>query len=159
MNRWYDVYAFRIGPAENRKVALLFKDINDRKRLEQEKERLLAQAEAARVAAETANRIKDEFLAVLSHELRSPLNPILGWAKLLQTGKMNPTKTTEALKTIERNANLQSQLIDDLLDVSRILQGKFSLQMTPVKLERTIAAALETVRLAAQAKQFKFRLF
>ncbi|MGC1395591.1 MAG: ATP-binding protein, partial [Coleofasciculaceae cyanobacterium] len=86
------------------------------------------------------------------HELRSPLNPILGWAKLLQTGKMNPSKTTEALKTIERNATLQSQLINDLLDVSRILQGKFSLNKSPVKLERIIAAALETVQLAALAK-------
>ncbi|MGB5962209.1 MAG: PAS domain-containing protein [Coleofasciculaceae cyanobacterium] len=152
MNRWYDVYAFRIGLAENRKVAVLFKDISDAKLLEQQKEKLLAEAEAARVAAETANRIKDEFLAVLSHELRSPLNPILGWAKLLQTGKMNPSKTTEALKTIERNATLQSQLINDLLDVSRILQGKFSLNMSPVKLERIIAAALETVQLAALAK-------
>ncbi|MEO8891019.1 MAG: ATP-binding protein, partial [Coleofasciculaceae cyanobacterium] len=128
-----------------------------RKRLEQEAAQLLAEAEAARLAAETANRIKDEFLAVLSHELRSPLNPILGWAKLLQTGKMNPAKTSEALKTIERNANLQAQLINDLLDVSRILQGKFSLKMSPVKLERIITATLETVRFAAQAKAIQIQ--
>lgn len=166
MNRWYDVYAFRIDQAQSRKVAVLFKDISDvvaaatqRKRLEQEKEKLLAEAEAARVAAETANRIKDEFLAVLSHELRSPLNPILGWAKLLQTGRLNATKTTEALKTIERNASIQSQLINDLLDVSRILQGKFSLNMSPIKLERIIAAALETVQLAALAKAIQIETF
>jgi signal transduction histidine kinase len=73
---------------------------------------------------ETANRIKDEFLAVLSHELRSPLNPILGWSKLLRNGKLDATRTTHALETIERNAQLQVQLIDDLLDISRILRGK-----------------------------------
>jgi PAS domain S-box-containing protein len=99
-----------------------------------------------------ANRIKDEFLAVLSHELRSPLNPILGWAKLLQTGNLNPAKTAQALSVIERNAKLQSELIEDLLDVSRILRGKLSLNISPVDLVPTIQAAMETVRLAAEAK-------
>ena len=96
-----------------------------------------------------ANRIKDEFLAVLSHELRSPLNPILGWSKLLQVRKFDEAKTAQALATIERNAKLQSELIEDLLDVSRILQGKLSLNATPINLASTIRAALETVRLAA----------
>ncbi|WP_366941791.1 ATP-binding protein [uncultured Nostoc sp.] len=99
-----------------------------------------------------ANRIKDEFLAVLSHELRTPLNPILGWSKLLQTKKYDQVTTTRALETIERNAKLQTQLIEDLLDVSRILQGKLSLNIAPVNLESAIAAAIETVRLAAEAK-------
>ncbi|WP_348245253.1 ATP-binding protein [Leptolyngbya sp. DQ-M1] len=99
-----------------------------------------------------ANRIKDEFLAVLSHELRSPLNPILGWSKLLQNGKLDESKTKQALATIERNAKLQSELIEDLLDVSRILQGKLSLTINPVNLASTIQAAIETVRLAAEAK-------
>ncbi|MBW3585061.1 MAG: PAS domain S-box protein [Cyanobacteria bacterium 0813] len=99
-----------------------------------------------------ANRIKDEFLAVLSHELRSPLNPILGWSKLLQVRKFDETKTAHALATIERNAKLQSELIEDLLDVSRILQGKLSLNPTPINLPSTITAAIETVRLAAQTK-------
>ncbi|WP_445171262.1 PAS domain S-box protein [Microcoleus sp.] len=99
-----------------------------------------------------ANRIKDEFLAVLSHELRSPLNPILGWSKLLQVRKFDEAKTAQALATIERNAKLQSELIEDLLDVSRILQGKLSLNATPINLASTIRAALETVRLAAGAK-------
>ncbi|MEP0888565.1 MULTISPECIES: PAS domain S-box protein [unclassified Leptolyngbya] len=106
----------------------------------------------ARAEAEAANRIKDEFLAVLSHELRSPLNPILGWAKLLQTRKLDAAKVTEALKIIERNARLQSELIEDLLDVSRILQGKLSLNRAAVDLTTTIHAALETVRLSAEAK-------
>ncbi|MEA5605566.1 PAS domain S-box protein [Nostoc sp. UHCC 0252] len=104
-----------------------------------------------------ANRIKDEFLAVLSHELRTPLNPILGWSKLLQTKKYDEATTTRALETIERNAKLQTQLIEDLLDVSRILQGKLSLNIAPVNLETAIAAAIETVRLAAQAKSINLR--
>jgi len=104
-----------------------------------------------------ANRIKDEFLAVLSHELRSPLNPILGWSKLLQTGKLDKTKTAQALATIERNAKLQSQLIEDLLDVSRILQGKLSLNVSPVDLVFTIQAAMETVRLASEAKSIQIQ--
>jgi PAS domain S-box-containing protein len=104
-----------------------------------------------------ANRIKDEFLAVLSHELRTPLNPILGWSKMLQTKKYDAATTARALETIERNAKLQTQLIEDLLDVSRILQGKLSLNVAPVNLVGAIAAALETVRLAAQAKSINLR--
>ncbi len=114
--------------------------------------RLYEAAEQARMEAERANRIKDEFLAVLSHELRTPLNPILGWVRLLQTRKFDSTKTAQALDTIERNAKLQAQLIEDLLDVSRILQGKLTLNVAPLNLESTIIAALETVRLSAQAK-------
>jgi PAS domain S-box-containing protein len=104
-----------------------------------------------------ANHIKDEFLAVLSHELRSPLNPILGWSRLLQTGKLDATKTQQALATIERNARLQSELIDDLLDVSGILQGKLSLAVTSVDLATTIRSAIETVRLSAEAKSIDLR--
>ncbi|MFW9258110.1 PAS domain S-box protein [Nostoc sp. CALU 546] len=104
-----------------------------------------------------ANRIKDEFLAVLSHELRTPLNPILGWSKLLQTKKYDEATTTRALETIERNAKLQTQLIEDLLDVSRILQGKLSLNIAPVNLATAIASAIETVRLAAEAKSINLR--
>ncbi len=127
-------------------------DISDRVLFERDRERILQQEKAAREAAEKANRIKDEFLAVLSHELRSPLNPILGWSKLLLAGKVDASKTTEVLATIERNAKLQSQLIEDLLDVSRILQGKLSLYVIPVRLTTIIEAAQETVRLAAEAK-------
>ncbi|AUS99554.1 histidine kinase [Nostoc sp. CENA543] len=109
-------------------------------------------AEASQAQAETANRIKDEFLAVLSHELRSPLNPILGWSRLLQKTKLNETKVQQALSTIERNAKLQVELIEDLLDVSRILQGKLTLTSRPIHLASTIKAALETVQLSAEAK-------
>jgi PAS domain S-box-containing protein len=105
-----------------------------------------------------ANQIKDEFLAVLSHELRSPLNPILGWTKLLQKSKLDATRQREALAIIERNARLQSQLIEDLLDISRIMQGKLSLTMAPVNLTSVISAAVETVRLAAQAKNIELQI-
>jgi PAS domain S-box-containing protein len=123
-------------------------DITDRKRL-------LQLEQAARAEAEHANRIKDEFLAILSHELRSPLNPILGWAKLMQTGKLDAAKTTVALATIERNAKLQCQLIDDLLDVAKILRGKLSINATPVNPVFVIESAIETVKTAAAAKSIQ----
>jgi len=127
-------------------------DITERQQAEEERDRLLQLEQAARAEAERANRIKDEFLAVLSHELRSPLNPILGWTKLLQTRKFNETKTAEALATIERNAKLQTQLIDDLLDVAKILRGKLSIDAAPVNLAFVIESAIDTVRTAAIAK-------
>jgi signal transduction histidine kinase len=129
----------------------------ERQCAEEKRIQMLAREQEARQQAEAANRIKDEFLAVLSHELRSPLNPILGWSRLLRNGKLNATKTAQALEIIERNAQLQSQLIEDLLDVSRILRGKLSLNMAPVNLASTIKAALETVRLAAEAKSVQIQ--
>ncbi len=105
-----------------------------------------------------ANRIKDEFLAVLSHELRSSLNPILGWTHLLRTGKLDELRQQEAFATIERNAKLQTQLIEDLLDISRIMQGKLTLTTAPVSLTFVISSAIETVRLAAEAKQIQIAL-
>ncbi|MHC5742879.1 MAG: hybrid sensor histidine kinase/response regulator [Nostoc sp.] len=123
-----------------------------------ERARLYESEQTARKAAENANRIKDEFLAVLSHELRSPLNPILGWSKLLQTKKLDEKTIPQALKTIERNAKLQAQLIEDLLDISRILQGKISLNIYPVDLTSVISAAMETVRLSAEAKSIEMHI-
>jgi signal transduction histidine kinase/CheY-like chemotaxis protein len=125
------------------------------------RDRALAVAEEsqqAKEAAETANRIKDEFLAVVSHELRSPLNPILGWAKLLRKRTLSEEASLRALETIERNAELQVQLIDDLLDISRILRGKLALNLESVNLAATIESALETVQLAAQAKSIEISL-
>ncbi|MBD2356337.1 PAS domain S-box protein [Tolypothrix sp. FACHB-123] len=132
-------------------------DITEQKRAEAEREQLFQQEQAAREAAERANRIKDEFLAVLSHELRSPLNPILGWTKLLQSRKLDQSKTAEALATIERNVKLQTQLIDDLLDVAKILRGKLSLNLTSVNLSFIIAAAIDTVTTAATAKSISIQ--
>ncbi len=129
-----------------------FLDITDRKRTEAEREQLLERERIAREQAEAANRIKDEFLAVLSHELRTPLNPIIGWIHLLRKGTLDQPTTAIALETIERNAKLQTQLIEDLLDISRILQGKLALKLDAVDLAATIEAAKETVRLAAESK-------
>ncbi|MBD1902984.1 PAS domain S-box protein [Trichocoleus sp. DQ-A3] len=130
-------------------------DLSERKRAEEERDRLFKLEQIARAQAESANRMKDEFLAVLSHEVRTPLNPILGWAKLLRSRKFDEKTTARALETIERNAELQSRLIEDLLDISRILQGKLSLNIAPVNLVATIEEAMETVRLAAEAKSIQ----
>ncbi|MEH2457696.1 hybrid sensor histidine kinase/response regulator [Nostoc sp.] len=127
-------------------------DIHEQKQILEERAHLLELEQVARGKAETANQIKDEFLAVLSHELRTPLNAILGWSKLLQTRALDQAKTSEALATIERNAILQVQLIEDLLDISRILQGKLTLNITKINLESTVLSALETMHLAAETK-------
>jgi signal transduction histidine kinase/DNA-binding response OmpR family regulator len=102
--------------------------------------------------SQETNRIKDEFLATLSHELRSPLNPILGWSRLLQTKRFDEATMMRALQTIERNAKLQTHLIEDLLDISRIIQGKLSLKVSSVNLIEIVEAALDTTRPAAEAK-------
>ncbi|HCF29891.1 MAG TPA: hypothetical protein DEV81_22425, partial [Cyanobacteria bacterium UBA11049] len=152
--KWWDVVIAPILNSAGQVTQLLAtsRDITAGKQAEIERERLLKQEQAARAEAERANRVKDEFLAILSHELRSPLNPILGWAKLMQTRSFAPTKMAQALATIERNAKLQCQLIDDLLDVAKILRGKLSMNVAPVNLVFVIEAALDTVRTAAVAK-------
>ncbi|HEY9831870.1 MAG TPA: PAS domain S-box protein [Stenomitos sp.] len=114
--------------------------------------RLYRDSEAARNAAQEANRMKDEFLAILSHELRSPLNAILGWTQMLRTRKFGEAATARALETIERNARAQTQLIEDLLDVSRIIRGKLNLNIYPLNLASVIEAAMNTVGPAADAK-------
>lgn len=126
-------------------------DITDRKQLE---DTLEAQtAELIRT-----NRLKDEFLAVLSHELRTPLNPILGWTQLLKAQRLTPAKTAQALLTIERNVRQQIALIDDLLDVSRVIQGKLNLEFRPLDLALMLNAALETMQFTAQAKAITIEL-
>ncbi|MGB7313658.1 MAG: sensor histidine kinase [Nodosilinea sp.] len=146
----------QISPVSVKEVVLLGRSLELAANLlaQRDRERTdhLKRAELAKEEAEHANRIKDEFLAVLSHELRTPLNPILGWASLLRNGNLSPEKTAFALETIERNAKLQTQLIEDLLDVTRIMQGKVSLNQAPISLNAIVAAALETVRLTAEAK-------
>jgi signal transduction histidine kinase/BarA-like signal transduction histidine kinase len=112
----------------------------------------LAREHAARTAAEAANRIKDEFLATLSHELRSPIGAILTWVTLLRSGQIDAARTQRALEAIERNTRIQVQLIEDLLDVSRIISGKLRLELGAVDLGSVIRSALEAVRPAATAK-------
>src|SRR5262249_1595683 len=109
----------------------------------------------ARLQAETASRAKDEFLATLSHELRNPLNAILGWTRMLRAGKLDGTRATRAIETIERNAEMQAALIEDMIDIARIITGKLRLQVRSVDLHEVIKAALDTVRLAAEAKQIE----
>ncbi|HEX8652237.1 MAG TPA: PAS domain S-box protein [Pyrinomonadaceae bacterium] len=128
-------------------------DIDDQKRAAEERLRLLAHAEEARLRAEEANRTKDEFLATLSHELRTPLTAMLGWTRMLRTKELDETTSAHALATIERNIYAQTQLIEDLLDVSRIITGKLRLDVSPVELMPIIEAALDSVRPAAEAKE------
>ncbi|MGF1519504.1 MAG: response regulator [Nodosilinea sp.] len=109
--------------------------------------------QTARQVAETANQMKDEFIAILSHELRTPLNSILGWSHLLRSGNLAPQKVDYALDTIERNANAQKQLIEDILDVSQIVRGKLQLRCHRLDLVTVAQAALETVRPATEAKE------
>jgi len=134
------------------------RDITDRLLAHEERERLLYSEKEARAAAEQANRIKDEFLAVVSHELRSPLNAITGWSSLLLTGRLDPEQTARALKTILRNADAQNQLIGDLLDVSRIVSGKLRLNVRPFELTSVIEAAVEVVRPSAAAKSIRLNV-
>ncbi len=124
---------------------------------EAQREELLRREQQARAAAEAANRAKDEFLAVLSHELRTPLNAVYGWARLLQAGQVRDEQAERALDAIVRNANAQVQLIDDLLDVSRVVSGKMRLDIRPVDLRTVIEGALDAVRPAAEAKAIRLQ--
>ncbi|MBD2461189.1 PAS domain S-box protein [Oscillatoria sp. FACHB-1407] len=136
----------------------LVQDVSERVRNEAERRKAeaervkLIQEQAARAEAEAANRMKDEFLAVLSHELRTPLNAVLGWTRLLRSRQFSPETTLEALETIERNAEVQAQLIDDILDVSRIIQGQLTLNLCLVDVGAVVEAAINSVRLVADAK-------
>lgn len=134
-------------------------DITQRKQAEEERQQLLAREQQARAQAEQANRLKDEFLATLSHELRTPLNSILGWTSLLRKQRFNPEKAARALEIIERNAHVQTQLIEDLLDVSRIIRGQLRLNICPVDLNQIIEGAMETVQPAADAKGIELESF
>ncbi|MBW4448326.1 MAG: response regulator [Spirirestis rafaelensis WJT71-NPBG6] len=126
-------------------------DITERKQAEIVREQMIRE-QAARAQAEAANRMKDEFLAIVSHELRTPLTSILGWSKQLLTRKFDTTTINRALTTIERNAQSQAQLIEDILDVSKIIRGKLQLQLKTVNLVTLIETLLETVRPQAEAK-------
>lgn len=153
-NKWFEVHAY---PAEDG-LGIFFRNITERKQAEVEREQILAREQTARTEAEKANQLKDEFLAVLSHELRTPLNPILGWATLLKTQKFQQgEKLLRAIEIIERNAKLQIQLIEDLLDVSRIQQGKMVLNIQPLNIVNIIEAALETMHLALEAKNIQIK--
>jgi len=153
--RWFKVRGVRVYDAAG-KVVRWFgtcTDIHDQKLVEVERIELLEREKSAREQAETANRLKDEFLATLSHELRTPLMAILGWTEILQSLEIGGEEVSRGLETIERNARAQAQLIDDLLDVSRIISGKLRLDVQTLDLAEVIHAAVESVRTAAKAKE------
>ena len=133
----------------------LHAEIAERLRAEAEREALLAREKVLRAEAEELSRLKDEFLATMSHELRTPLNAIFGWITLLRTRRLDEPTQERALETIERNARAQKRLIEDLLDVSRIVTGKVALELVTVDPRRVVEAALETMHPAAQAKGLK----
>jgi PAS domain S-box-containing protein len=122
-----------------------------------ERRQALVREKEARLEAEAANRLKDEFLSTLSHELRTPLTAIIGWSKLLMQGDVDPEKQPLALETIVRNAQAQGQLINDLLEVSRIITGKLHLNFSPCQLQPVIEAAIESIRPTAEAKGIKLK--
>lgn len=132
-------------------------DISDLKRAEKEREHLLLSEQAARAAAETANQAKDEFLALVSHELRTPLNAIVGWIEILINTRPDEEVSAHALQVIKRNAELQVKIIEDILDVSRIVTGKLRLEMKPVQIRGIIQAALAAVQPTAEAKHVRVR--
>ena len=127
-------------------------DIHERKRMDDLRAELLGHEQRAREQAEAANRAKDEFVATVSHELRAPLNAIMGWVQMLRRGGLDPERTAHALDTINKNAQLQCSLVEDLLDVSRIIAGKLSLETSPVSLRRVAESAVEGARPTAVAK-------
>lgn len=133
-------------------VVLIFRDITERRRAEHERDRALEREQELRLKAEEASRLKDEFLATVSHELRTPINHMLGWVMMLRGGMLSPTQAQSALETIERNVRMQNRLIEDLLDVSRIISGKLRLEMRPVRISEVIEAAVASARPAAEAK-------
>jgi PAS domain S-box-containing protein len=144
----------RVSYRDGQPVAVegIARDITDRKRIERARDELLEREQLARRDLEEASRLKDEFLATVSHELRTPLTAMLGWSHLLRTGTLDENNMARAVETIERNARSQAQLIEDLLDVSRIITGKLRLDVRAVEPASLIESALETVRPAAEAK-------
>ena len=141
----------------NQKIAALSREIVERKKAEQQRDELLVSERAARVEAERNSRLKDEFLATVSHELRTPLNAIVGWTDLLVRQGGLPEDARHGVEVIARNAKAQKQLIEDLLDMSRIISGKVRLDVQHVDVARVIEAAVETVRPAAEAKNIRIQ--
>lgn len=127
----------------------------ERRRAEEERAEMFKRERAARADAEKANRLKDEFLATLSHELRTPLNAVIGWSRMLGSGRLDRESSDHALEVIERNAWAQKQIIEDILDVSRVITGKLQLNLAAVDLVTVVDAALDAVRPAMEAKQIK----
>jgi len=133
------------------------RDITSQKLAVAREREALRETQEARKQAEEASRAKDEFLATISHELRTPMTAILGWTRMLLSGQMNPETQQKALETIDRNARSQAQLIEDLLDVSRIVSGKLRIEFKVVDIAAVVAAAVESTRPAAEAKRIRIQ--
>ena len=133
-------------------AVMVFRDVSAGRQVEKQRAEMLVRTQEAQHQAESANRAKDEFLAVVSHELRTPLTAILGWIRLVRAQKLDPVKQLRAYEIIENNAVSQAKLIEDLLDVSRIISGKMILEMRPVDFRAVVENAFEAVRLSAETK-------
>lgn len=142
--------------AERKQAEYVLRSVKEElKQQLQIREELLTREQMARAEAENANRMKDEFLATVSHELRTPLNAIMGWCHMIRSGRLDQSTSERALETIDRNAKAQAQLIEDILDVSRVITGKLRLNMAPVDVASIINAAIDSVQLAAESKGIK----
>src|SRR6266498_240316 len=145
-------YPIKNGGGRVLGVNIVVMEITERKKIEEELERLLGQEKAAREEAEAANRMKDEFLATISHELRTPLTSILGWARMLTGGGLTQPQARHALEVIAQSAQSQNRLIEDILDTSRIITGRLKLDAQPVLIENIFHAAVDVIRPSAEAK-------
>jgi PAS domain S-box-containing protein len=138
-------------------VVLVFRDITDRKKIEQDLEKLFDREKALRAEAETANHLKDQFFSNASHELRTPLSAIVGWIRMLRRGTLDAPTTTAALETIERNAHAQTKLIDDLLDMSRIMSGKLNVNLEPIDALPVVTSTVNSLLPSAEAKAISIK--
>jgi PAS domain S-box-containing protein len=155
--RWMETHAVPLPLADGQCAQLaVTRDVTAKKQRDEEREALLDSERAARSAAEYASRLKDEFLATVSHELRTPLNAILGWSQILAMNP-DPDEMQQGLEAIQRNARAQTQLIEDLLDMSRIISGKVRLDVQPTDLANVIDAAVDAVRPSADSKNIRLR--
>jgi len=149
------IFTMRSGLGEPQCYVSIKRDITARKKTEAKLAQLLVRERTARADAEKANRLKDEFLATLSHELRTPLNAVIGWSRILKAGRLDNESSLHAIQVIERNAWAQKQIIEDILDVSRVITGKLQLHLAPVDLVAVVNAALDAVRPALEVKDIK----
>ncbi len=143
---------------DEQQTTFSFRDVTSDRRNDEERARLLARERDARAEAEAANRAKDEFLAVVSHELRTPLNAMLGWMRLLRNGTLPPERRVQALETVERNALAQKKLVEDILDVSRVISGNLSLTLSALEIAPSVRMAVEAVRPTADTKGLELRV-
>jgi PAS domain S-box-containing protein len=158
LQRHYEVCAFRVGAPELRRVGVVFNDITGRKNLERQRELLLSQEEALRKEAEAAVRAKDHFLAALSHELRTPLSPVVLTIAAMESDPDLPVKFRKSVAMIRRNIELETRLIDDLLDLNRVTSGKMHMEVQPTHVHAVLAQAIQTCASETSGKKLNIQL-